>query len=84
MATKKLNTKLKAGQIIELMSGTTRYKIIKIWDGYESGFTTRPVVWGNIQKVKRDGTLVKSEKPINKILEFHYGGKPMINGTIIK
>jgi hypothetical protein len=80
----KLKTSLKPLQKFELSSGTYQYRILKIWEGYEAGQKDRPVIWGQLQRLKKDGTPIKSEKPFNKILEFHYGGEPKLNGEIIK
>ena len=79
-----MKTKLKPGMIIILSSGTYLYKILKIWKGYEAGISDRPVIWGQIHRIKSDGSIVKSDKPKNSILEYHYGGPPEINGEIVK
>lgn len=80
----KLKTALKKGQIFELSSGTYQYKILKVWEAFESGSRSKPVIMGEIHRIKKDGTLIKSEKPRTIILEYHYGGKPLLAGEIIK
>jgi hypothetical protein len=79
-----MKTKLKPGMIIRLEGGDNLYKILQIWKGYEAGRSERPVIWGQIHRIKSDGSIVKSDRPKNAILEFHYGGPPEINGEIVK
>jgi hypothetical protein len=81
---KHLKTKLKAGQKFQLSGGTYTYKIVKVWPGYEAGRSNRPVIWGLIHRLSAQGSPLKSEKPKNHILEYHYGGDPMLAGSIVK
>jgi hypothetical protein len=81
---KKLKTKLKPAQKISPSGSNAVYKILKVWPGYEAGRTDRPVIWGTIHRLSAKGIPLKSERPINKILEYHYGGPPMLAGSIVK
>jgi hypothetical protein len=79
-----MKTKLKPGMLIRLSGSNYVNKILKTWKGYEAGRSERPVIWGQVQRIKSDGSLVKSDTPKNTILEYHYGGPPEINGEIVK
>jgi hypothetical protein len=80
-----LKSKLKVGQIFELSLTDTYYKIVDVWADYENGLPNRPVIMGKLHKLnKTTGGLSKSSKPITEELEYHYEGKPLIRGKIIK
>jgi hypothetical protein len=74
---------IKKGDFIELSGSNSIHKVLETWKGFEDGRKDRPVIWGIIQRVKKDFTLMKSDKPKNEILVFLYGGKPAINGEKI-
>jgi len=69
----------KVGDVFTPDYGNYEVKIIELWDGLESGREDLPVVWGMVQRIKKDGSLVKSEKPREIILEYKYGPRKGIS-----
>lgn len=62
----------KVGEIIERSGSNYKVKILETWDGFERGDKERPVIYAKTQRVKSDGSLVKTDKPRNEIIEFKY------------
>lgn len=75
---------MKVGDTFELVGGNYQYKILDLWEGYEDGRQHLPVTMGKLHRLKTNGQVVKSEKPIVRVVKFKYGGPELLNGRVIK
>ncbi len=72
---------IKAGDVIEKAGGNILYKVLKTWDGYEAGQTSRPVVYASIQELKKNGEVKVSARPITEPVKFKYENGGHINSV---
>jgi hypothetical protein len=62
----------KIGDIIESPSGNYNVKILETWDGFEGWGEDRPVTYAKVQRVNKNGELIKTDKPRKIIIDFKY------------
>ncbi len=53
------------GTQIEIAGSTGKYKVLKVWPGYEQGSSHYPVIKAEVQRIK-------SERPRVEIIKFLY------------